>query len=262
MFERGAHQAAGLQAAPLHASASLVPVACPAQPARAYDALYWLACQIDGTGLVPLILDATANEGAHGRHPGRPAGLVHALADPTVVQAGRAVRGMDWQVMPAAQGLRSLQATASAGGARVAVSRLLAPFGPRTAALLYAPATELATLLAGMGETVVVPVLGQAQGSIDAYGALKLLHQSGLKPVLAPLDDPIDVRHSNGLGQVVRSVADCARRHLGLEVEVWPAHRWGELAREGAMTRTLSYDMDSGREFGGVTQAEVRIYWS
>ena len=258
MFERGAHQAAGLQAGPLHASASLVPVACPARPEQAYDVLYRLASQLDGEGLAPIVLDATTREGTQRQ----PAGLAHALADPVVMQDRHTGRRSGWQIMPAAQGLQWLKTTAHAGGARVAVSRLLAPFDHSAIVVLYAPAPDLAMLLAGMGENVVVPVLGQVQSSIDAYGALKLLHQSGLRPVLAALDEPFGAGQAAGLDQVVRSVADCGRHHLGIEVEVWPVHRWGVLAREGAMTRTLSYDIDSGREFGGDTHAEVRIYWS
>ncbi len=251
------HQAAGLRAGPLHGSASLVPVVSPVEPEQAYEALYWLACRIRDTGLAPVILDATAQENP--KAPG--AGLMQVLDAPET----HAFRPMEpWPILPSAQGLKALQATARAGGARIAVSRLLAPFDHQTAALLYAPADELAGLLSGTSASVMVPVLQPEPGSIDVYCAVKLLHQADLVPVLAPLDTGANDGPGNaGLDQVVRSVADCARRHLGLEIAVWPDRQWGDLAREGALTRTLSYDdMDSGGEPGSIAHAEVRIYWS
>lgn len=266
MLDHRSHQAAGLNAGPLYASASLVPVACPSQPARAYDTLYQLASQVDVAGHTPVILDASASEGAADRRAaGQPLGLVHALADPGVVQLGRPVDGMDWWVLPAAQGIRSLQVTAKAGGARVAVSRLLAPFGQQTMALLFAPAQDIAAVLPGMDSTVIVPVLAHPQAGIDAYAAFKLLHLAGLRPVLAPLADAQLAAQASTVNQVVRSVADCAWRHLGVRAEVWPVRRWGELACEGAISQTLSYDMDIKHESGnisGITHAEASIYWS
>lgn len=266
MFERNTHQAAGLNAGPLYASASLVPVVSPSQPARAYDTLYQLAAQLDGQGQTPVILDASANE-SHGpqRHAGQSLGLLHALADPGIPRLGQPGQGMDWLVMPAAEGLRSLQVTARAGGARVAVSRLLAPFDSKTSVMLFAPASEIAALLAGVDNPVIVPVLAHPQAGIDAYAAFKLLQQAGLHPVLAPLADPQLSAQAGTVNQVVRSVADCAWRHLGVRAEIWPVRRWGELAREGAITRTLSYDMDNQHESGsisGITHAEASIYWS
>lgn len=266
MFDHRVHQAAGLNAGPLYASASLVPVACPAQPARAYDTLYQLASQIDAAGRTPVILDGSASEGMSDRRTaGQPLGLIHALGDPGMAQLDRPVDGMDWLVMPAAQGLRSLQVTARAGGSRVAISRLLSPFGQQTTVLLFAPAQDIANLLPGVDNPVIVPVLAHPQAGIDAYAAFKLLHQSGLHPVLAPLADPHLGAQASTVNQVVRSVVDCTWRHLGLRAEVWPVRRWGELASEGAITQTLSYDMDIKHESGNMgnySHAEASIYWS
>lgn len=265
MFERHAHQAAGLNAGPLYDSASLVPVVSPAQPARAYDMLYQLASQLDGMGLTPVILDATASEGPDGgRSAGRPLGLIHALANTSMPRIDRPAHG-DWLVMPAAQGVQSLQVTARAGGARVAVSRLLGPFGRQTVVLLFAPAASIAGLLGGIEKPVMVPVLAHPQAGIDAYAAFKLLRQAGLHPVLAPLADGQLSPQAGTVNQVVRSVADCAVRHLGVRAEIWPARRWSELACEGAITQTLSYDMDNRHDsgnIGNITHSEAGIYWS
>ena len=73
------------------------------------------------------------------------------------------------------------------------------------------------------------------QASIDAYGALKQLHQAGLTPVLAPLQT--DAGADVALQPVVDSVADCAERHLGLPVQVWPTHTWGLRVLDSALTR-------------------------
>jgi hypothetical protein len=37
------------------------------------------------------------------------------------------------------------------------------------------------------------------------------------------------------LQQVVRTVVDCARRHLELEASTWPLHTWGLRVQEAAL---------------------------
>jgi hypothetical protein len=144
-----------------------------------------------------------------------------------------------------------LQDTVATAGVRVALSRLLAPFDARIIVVLYASADELATLLHGLAMPVMVPVSPHPGERVGAYGAVKRLHLAGLRPVLlaAPpsmVDGEEDL--ADGHGGEVEAIQRCARRHLDLVVESWPVRYWGEWAREGAMTRTLCYDGDSGRE--------------
>ena len=225
MFEPGFDQAAGLRsdAQRLRPGPSLMPLASPALPSRAFEWLCQLAMDLSDAGHAVAVIDATATERA-----GTPDGLLGALNDPSVAQLGPAHARGDWLVMPGRRGLQALQATARAGGADAALSRLFAPFASDVLVLLYAPAQDLATLLADAPARVLVPVIDQPQASIDAYGALKWLHAAGLSPVLAPLDAP---------PQVLANVADCALRHLGLKTPVWPRAEWARRLPDSALVQ-------------------------
>jgi hypothetical protein len=237
MFELGFDQAAGLRTQPRPAAgASLVPVACPAQPARAYEWLCTLAAHLATPKRAVVIVDGSAPESERwARDDGRHLGLLRALQDPSVAGLGRPVDGVEWLVMPGALGLQSLQDTARAGGAGVALSRLLAPFAPQAMVLLFAPAQVLGTLLGGSAARVLVPVLEQPQATFDAYGAVKLLHTAGLSPVLGALA-AADAAPAAALQQTVNTVTDCAERHLGLALDAWLAPTWCLRVPEAALT--------------------------
>lgn len=244
MFEPGADQAAGLRADPMRHGPALLPVASPAQPALAYELLCHLATQLKILGRLPVILDGTAQEAGERREgQGHHLGLQHALLDASISGLGHAGEGHEWLVMPAARGLKSLQQTALAAGATVALSRLLSPFASGSLLLLFAPAHELSPLLGGLDARVVVPVLPQPQAGIEAYGAVKLLHLAGARPVLAPMA-------SADTGRVVEpllaNVSDCALRHLGLELERWSEPVWAACAQEHALTRPQRMDTFHG----------------
>lgn len=237
MFDVGHDQAAGLRAEPPQAGTALMPVASPAQPARAYEWLCTLAAHLASMGREVVIVDGSAHEAGHRRERnGAHLGLLHVLQDGAMAGLGAAPEGHDWLVMPAAHGLQALQQTAQHAGPGVALARLLAPFSPDALVLLFAPAPVLAGLLTGLNARALVPVLPQTQATLDAYGALKQLHQAGLSPVLAPLELHA-AQADAGLQQVLDSVADCAQRHLGLPVQVWPTHTWGLRVLDSALTR-------------------------
>jgi hypothetical protein len=244
MFDPGADQAAGLRAGSHRDGAAMMPVASPAQPARAYELLCHLSAQLRAAGRCPVILDGTATEAAarHGQD-GSHLGLQHALTDPSISGLGHPGEGHDWLVMPAAQGLRTLRQTALAAGGAVAASRLLSPFEPATVLLMFAQPHELAPLLNGLEARVMVPVLALPQAGLDAYGAVKLLHMAGLVPVLAPI-------HTStaelSLDQVVASVCDCAVRHLGLDLERWAEPVWATAVQEHAQRRPQRMDVFHG----------------
>jgi hypothetical protein len=236
MFEIGVDQSAGLCVAPRPAvRAGLMAVASPAQPAQAYELLCTLAAQLSALDRSVVVVDGTAQEpSTPPRGSAGPGGLLRALQDPWVSPLGRPPSGAAWPVLPGALGLQLLQATAGAGGAAVAVARLLAAFGPGTLVLLFAPAPALAQLLEGSAARVMVPVLDQPQATLDVYGAVKQLHAAGLVPALAPLAPPY-APPAPALQQTVATVADCARRHLGLALEAWPARSWGHRVQRAAL---------------------------
>lgn len=244
MFEAGFDQAAGLRAHPLRQGPALLAVASPAQPARAYELLCHLSAQLKAQGRLPVILDGTANETAERRGgDGSHLGLLHALNDPAISGLGHPADGHEWLVMPAAQGLRALQQTALTAGGTVALSRLLAPFASGSLLLFFAPAHELSPLCGDLHARVVVPVLPHPQAAIDAYGAVKLLHMAGARPVLAPMAsaDP-----GQALDTLLATVCDCAHRHLGLDLERWSEPVWAACAQEHALTRPQRQDTFHG----------------
>lgn len=234
MFEPGFDQAAGLRGEPPAGGPVLMPVASPAQPARAYELLCTLASSLTAQSRAVVIIDGTATEAtSRDRHDGAHLGLMRVLQDPSIAHLDRPTDGADWLVMPGAVGLQALQETAQAAGAQVALSRLLTPFAPGVLVLLFAPAFSLAGLLQGLAARALVPVIEQPQSSIDAYGAVKLLHSAGLSPVLAPLASSAPA----ALQTVVNTVADTAQRHLGLPLESWPAATWALRVQESAIAR-------------------------
>lgn len=235
MFEVGWNQAAGLRTESRQGEARLMPVASPAQPARAYEMLCALASHLTAMGCHPVIVDGSAQESGEWRQAaGSHVGLLQVLNDASLAGLDRPTDGSEWLVMPGALGLQALQQTARAAGAQVALSRLLAPFAAKVVVLLYAPAATLVSILAGMPIQIMVPVLPQKQASIDAYASLKALYAAGFSPVLAPLEQS-DVLAELPLQQVVKTVIDCARRHLNLEASTWPLHTWGLRVQEAAL---------------------------
>lgn len=232
MFEPGFDQAAGLRGELCEPGAVLVPVASPAQPARAYEWLCTLASCLTAEGRAVVIVDGTAIEATRfARQDGSPLGLMRVLQDPSITQLEHTNDGADWLVMPGAAGLQALQDTARTAGPSHALSRLLAPFANGVVVLLFAPAFSLAALLHGLQARVLVPVIQQPQSSIDAYGAVKLLDAADLLPVLAPLASGGDT----ALQTVAGTVVETAQRHLGLSVDSWPVERWALCVQESAL---------------------------
>ena len=241
MFEIGHDQAAGLRAAPLPPpGVRVVPVSCLNQPAQAYELLCSLAAHLTALQETVVIVDGSAPEtsGPH-RQPGAHFGLLHALQDPSIAGLEHASQGGEWLVMPGALGLEALAQTAQLAGPEVALSRLASPFAPGVCVLVFAPAPLLAAVFGGLGARALVPVLDQAQSTLDTYSALKWLHLGGVAPVLAPLPDAMG-QGSLPLQQAVDTVVDCAQRHLDLALDVWPQASWGTRAQACALTPAAS----------------------
>lgn len=228
MFEPGFDQAAGLRASLPGAHAALVPLASPAQPSRAFEWLCHLAAELAAQDREVIVVDATACEADAPLGPDDASlGLHQALQDPSLAQLGVQADAGEWRVMPGARGLELLLDTARHAGPTRALARLLAPFAGGALVLLFAPPQALCALLGGCGGRVLVPLLPQAQASIAAYGAVKLLRQAGLNPVLAPALE--------ASAQTAQKVVDCAARHLSHSLSVWPSATWALRAQESAL---------------------------
>jgi hypothetical protein len=238
MFEIGHDQAMGLRSASLANSAvRVMPVAAPAVPARGYELLCALASHLTSLGHPVVIVDGTASETPGRRsNDGSHLGLLHALQDPSIAGLEHAGDRTEWLVLPGMLGLQALQQTSRLAGPTVALSRLCAPFAPDTFVLLFAPAQILSPLLSGLTARTLVPVLNQPQATLDAYGAVKLLHGGGLQPVLAPMEADPSASSQIPLQKAVDSVVDCARRHLGAALDAWPTETWGQRVQECALS--------------------------
>ncbi|MEX1167104.1 MAG: hypothetical protein WEK74_09600 [Hydrogenophaga sp.] len=247
MFEFGVHQASGFQAAGRIEPAVVMPVATTSRPGQAYEVLCAVATQLGAIGLDVVIIDGSAQEvTSPGQRDGRHLGLIRALEDPSIGGLGAAGPTGEWLVMPGSLGLQALMLTARAAGPGMVVSRLLAPFASGTVVLLYAPAAQLAALLAGLQVPVMVPVSNMAQATLDAYGSVKALHAGGLSPVLAPMDMAVDSAQAP-LGQVVRSVCDCAERYLSHPLPQWDISEWGQKVRAAAFAAPWPAEVLAGQ---------------
>lgn len=240
MFEFDVNQVSSLQAETDFDPAVVMPVATSARPAQAYEMLCALATQLGAMGRDVVIIDGSAKEGGSTRQrDGSHLGLLHVLEDASIGGLGASGPTEEWLVMPGSLGVRALMQTAHAAGPAMVVSRLLAPFASGTVVLLYAPAVQLSVLLAGLQVPVIVPVSDMPQATLDAYGSVKVLCAGGLSPVLAPLATLAGVAQAP-LGQVVRSVSDCAERYLNHRLAQWPMATWADQVLNAAFAAPWS----------------------
>ena len=229
MFEFGVDQAAGLRKPSAPApGVHVMPVVSLSRPALAYELLCTLAAQLTALRQSVVIIDGSAGEQpGQQRQPGVHLGLLQALQNPDVGGLEQAPQGAEWLVMPGALGLQALAQTTRLAGPAVALSRLAAPFSPGVCVLVFASAAVHAELFGGLGARALVPVLDRTQTTLDAYGAVKQLLQGDVTPVLAPWTDGMSPP-AVPLQQVVDTVTDCARRHLGVAVDTWPQASWAQ----------------------------------
>jgi hypothetical protein len=221
-------QAHGLQAwAPAQATRLLV-VPATAHGGVAHQLLWLLARRLAREGEQVLVLDGMAHEAADA---GLRALLDAQLKTPSgapVPWPGEwtedAVTGV--HIMPGRQGLMQLgnQAHGQAGGA--AVQRLAQALPPGVFVLLTAPVEVLAVLLQGTAARPLVPLDAQPRSLVEAYNAAKVLLQAGeLLPVLVPMAPAGRFANGRGLAALeapVQALAQCARTHLGVDLQIWP----------------------------------------
>lgn len=212
MFDPMFDQAAGLRSVLTQAGIKLVPVTLSRDTDTAFDLVWVLGAGLSTLGRTVVALDATSRE-----QPGRPG-----LAQQLQTKASAAPEGDQppWQIMPSQSGLGTLMHTAQTLGAKAAQARLVALFAPETVVLVLAPKEWLSVLFEESAARPLVPFTLQPSGLVDAYSAIKVLHQAGgLRPVLVPVQnngpDALATQGLNVLG-------DTARAHLGWSPECWP----------------------------------------
>jgi hypothetical protein len=212
VFDPMIDQAAGLRAVMAPLGIRLVPVVLSRDVPTAFDVLWTLGAGLSVLGQRVVALDATALE-----QPERP-GLLQQM------QRGVAPRQAPvtepWTVLPAQAGLEALVQTASTLGPEAAGQRLVAAFPHNTVVLVLAPKEWLSVLLEGLPARPLVPMTLQPAGLVDAYSAVKVLHQAAdLQPVLVPVGDSLPPEVSQ---QGLRVLQDTAQTHLGWAPDCWP----------------------------------------
>ena len=92
--------------------------------------------------------------------------------------------------------------------------------------LLTAPVEVLAVLLHGTPARPLVPLDTQPRALVEAYNAAKVLLQAGeILPVLVPMAPAGRFANDRGLTALeapVQALAQCARTHLGADLQIWP----------------------------------------
>lgn len=233
MFDPAFDQAAGLRGLEGPSAVRVLPVVLAREGQLAFDLAWTLGATLSAMGHRVVALDAAGREAV-----GKP-GLAQLLkAGPHAAEDEAA-----WRVLPSQSGLQTLLHMATTQGAEPAMLRLTASFAGDTVVLLLAPKEWLGILLDGMPVRPVVPMTYEPTAVVDAYSALKVLHQAaGLQAVLVamPSDMPDGVAQ-----QALQVLCETATRHLGWLPESWDLpDGQGPDARE-ALTRWVLRMLES-----------------
>lgn len=214
MLEIGLHQGAGLQGLAPQTAPRLVVMASHGDRASELPLLWDLCGAWTELGYPVAVLDAT-----HSESPQQP-GLLQ-LLDPhcRTEDLPCETADMAWSIYPAAQGLRQLFGDTDQTGHTQAMEQLEQLFQNYDVVMLYAPASQLATSLAGSGIAPLLAVSATGSSVLTAYQALKSLLINGqLQPTIVSMVDASS-QSSKTCGQNLnKSLQECARSFLGRQV--------------------------------------------
>lgn len=217
-------QAHGLLAGAATQPTRLLVVPATAHGGVAHQLLWLLARRLAREGEQVLVIDGMASEA--------PGTGLRARLD--AAPADRAAWPGDWtedlvsgvHILPGRLGLRQLGNQAHALGGERTVQRLAQALPCGVFVLLTAPVEVLAVLLHGTPARPLVPLDTQPRALVEAYNAAKVLLQAGdLLPVMVPMAPA--GRTPGELGPVgldapLQALAQCARTHLGADLQIWP----------------------------------------
>lgn len=234
MFDPMFDQAAGLRSVAAAHCVRVLPVVLARDSDVAFDMVWTLGAGLSVLGHSVVALDATSRE-----QPGRP-GLAQCL------KAGAEPVSSDdspWQVLPSQSGMQTLLHTATTQGAAVALARLASCFNPDTVVLMLAPKEWVSVLMEGSSVRPLVPFTFQPAGVVDAYSALKVLHQAGgLQPVLVPMRSEVPEAVAE---QALSVLLDTAHRHLGWVPESRPLPDSGPAVSRDVITQWMLRMLES-----------------
>jgi len=203
MLEPCVNQAAGLQALGLQHTVRLTAMVSHGRQLGELPLLWGLCSRWVDMGLSVVVLDGQIRESAS--NPG----LEQLLGKPHS-GLGEDLENETWLVLPAAAGLRHLQAPE-----RLA-AKLTEVFGAYDVVLIYAGATELTTLLRGTALAPLVVVPPAHDATLSAYAALKQLLLGGhLHPTVANIVPEQTATSGRLKSQSVLNLMQCATTFLG-----------------------------------------------
>lgn len=234
MFDPMFDQAAGLRSVAAPHSVRVLPVVLSRESGTAFDMVWTLGAGLSVLGHNVVALDATSREQA-----GRP-GLAQSLK----ASMGQApAEDIQWQVLPAQSGIQTLLHLAATQGPEAALARLATCFTPDTVVLMLAPKEWLSVLLEGLAVRPLVPFTFQPTGVVDAYSAIKVLHQGGgLQPVLVPLRSEVPEPVAE---QALAVLLETAQRHLSWTPDSCPLPEGGPGVSRDAITQWMLRMLES-----------------
>lgn len=234
MFDPMFDQAAGLRSVAAAHCVRVLPVVLARDSDVAFDMVWTLGAGLSVLGHSVVALDATSRE-----QSGRP-GLAQFLKTGPEPESPNEAQ---WRVWPSQSGMQTLLHVAATQGAGAALARLAACFHPDTVVLLLAPKEWVSVLMEGAAVRPLVPFTFQPTGVVDAYSALKVLHQAGdLEPVLVPIRSEVpDPVAEQALGVLL----DTARRHLGWVPESSPLPDQGPNVTRDIITQWMLRMLES-----------------
>lgn len=203
MLEPCVNQAAGLQTLGLRHTVRLTAMVSHGRQQGELPLLWGLCARWIDRGLTVVVLDG------HVRESSTNAGLAQLLDDP-LSRVAEDAANQSWLVLPAANGLQRLHAP------DLLATSLAEVFKDFDVVLIYADASELATLLKGSSMAPLVVVSPAPEAALSAYAALKqLLLYGHLHPTVANIVPEQIAMPSRLETPSVLSLMQCATTFLG-----------------------------------------------
>jgi hypothetical protein len=236
MREQAISQAAGLMDLATRGGARLMAMVCHGDEHAELPLLWGLCASLSRLNYQVTVLDGTQSESMD--NPG-----LEQVLDYSYWQDASTDSACPWHILPARQGLHTLASTASASwNAALQWGPLCAP---NALTIVYAPAELLQGLAAQSGVTPVLALSSGTTSLMTSYLALKrLLINTGRVPTIAHVHAR---QHAAQTAEdsVARSLQDCARQFLQVEVDIHPLHLGsGPAQAQADMAELAQYLLD------------------
>lgn len=212
MREQALSQAAGLMDMATRAGTRLMAMVCHGDEQAELPLLWGLCASLSSMHYQVTVLDGTKSESQD--NPG-----LEQILDYSYWQEPEADTAAPWSILPARHGLQTLAATSTSASWAPALQ--WGPlFAPQAVVIVYAPADLLVELCAQSDATPLLALSSGKTSLMTSYLALKrLLINTHRVPTIAHVHTRT---HGDRVDAVARSLQDCARQFLQVEIDVHP----------------------------------------